>query len=489
MVEHKDVNTEIEDWNKLISSAKQLLLATSLLFLGAFGVTYIPTWNEELLSPSRFFKALYYTFIFSGGAHLTSQYTSKPINAFTNALSPYLDNIYLDPDVEKYKNLLARYSNLRPCLDDNNSQVLDYYFLMYRTWLYDVSNPEWRRFVIKNVSMYIEYNFKVLEQPSSKKQIQLSKNDIDLTAIQLLNLLETYPQQREAILEFVKCMGFYQLRDEEYKNLRAICLEGPPGVGKTTLIQKVCDIYGINLVTLKGKATIGEYSYGRQFYEDFIPAKASPIVQTLYNSQNLGFSGYTVMFFDEIDKLPHNPEAAASSNMPTLQEVAQFLLELTDNNQTTIKDPYTGLNYPKNRIIVIMAVNENILSLIPGLASRTDVILFEKIDQKNKLEIALNKLKTFCNENDLECTAELQNVVSIMVDNNEEDGVRELIEDIRALVYSLSQNSFYEGTLLQKPQNEILSHYEHLKRIKSIPNESNELENEESLISKPSFTP
>lgn len=33
-----------------------------------------------------------------------------------------------------------------------------------------------------------------------------------------------------------------------------------------------------------------------------------------------------------------------------------------------------------------------------------------------------------------------------MVENNQEDGVRELIEDIRALVYSLSQNSFYEGT-------------------------------------------
>lgn len=165
----------------------------------------------------------------------------------------------------------------------------------------------------------------------------------------------------------------------------------------------------MNLVILKGKATVGEYSYGRQFYEDFVPAKASPIVQTLYNSRNLGFNGYTVMFFDEIDKLPHSLDIAVSNNMPTLQEVAQFLLELTDNNQTTIKDPYTGLNYAKDRIIVIMAVNEHILNLIPGLASRVDIVTFEKIDQKNKLEIALSKLQMFCNQNNVEYSENLEN--------------------------------------------------------------------------------
>lgn len=489
MGDFQNNTTDPDDWSKLVSAAKQLLLGVGLIFSVAFAATYIPWPTTGFTVASRVFTALYHTFIFSGGMYLTAQYSVKPINAFTNALSPYLDNIYLDPDIEKYKNLLTKYHKMQPSLDPNNSQVLDYYFLMYRTWLYDISSPEWRRFVIKNISMYLDYNLKILEPQSSKRLTELHKHDIDLTAIQLLNLLETYPQQREAILNFSKCLGFYQLRDQEYKNIRAICLEGPPGVGKTTLIQKVCDIYGMNLVTLKGKATVGEYSYGRQFYEDFVPAKASPIVQTLYNSRNLGFNGYTVMFFDEIDKLPHSSDIAVSNNMPTLQEVAQFLLELTDNNQTTIKDPYTGLNYAKDRIIVIMAVNEHILNLIPGLASRVDIITFEKIDQKNKLEIALSKLHIFCSQNNVEYSENLETIVTTMVDNNQEDGVRELIEDIRALVYSLSQNSFYEGTLLQKPQHEILEYYKHIKRSKNTTDIANDAESQVLDQSKPVISP
>ena len=152
---HQNANSDSEDWQKLLTSAKQLFLGAAVIFAGAFGATYIPWPTAGFTLSSRIFTALYNTFMFSGGMYLTAQYSSKPINSFTNALSPYLDDIYLDPDIEKYKNLLTRYYNIRPYLDHNNYQVLDFYFLMYRTWLYDISSPDWRRFVLKNISMYI----------------------------------------------------------------------------------------------------------------------------------------------------------------------------------------------------------------------------------------------------------------------------------------------------------------------------------------------
>lgn len=457
-----------DDWQRLSSAAKTLMLGAALVFAVAYAATYValPAAGAALAFGERLYLALYNTAMVSGGMYLAAQYSSKPINAFSSALSPYLSNIYVDPDTQKYINLKNRFEKLKPEISQHNSQIYDFYFLMYKTWLYDVNNPDWRNFVLKNISMFLEYTFKILEHPQIKAT-NISKEQIDVNAKKLLALLATYPQQRDAILEFAKCIGFYQLRAQEYKNIRAICLEGPPGVGKTTLMQAICDIYGINLVTLKGKATIGENHGQRQWYEDFIPSRANPIVQTLYNSRMLGFEGYTLMFFDELDKLPRDRDAAASSNLPSLQSVAQFLLELTDNEKVTIRDPYTGLDYNKDRLIVAIAVNDSILEYIPGLASRVDVIIFDKIDQETKLNIAISKLETFCAENNVFIDDEIIEVVTAMVANNHEDGVRELVEDIRGLVYALANNGFYSDTLLAKPKPEILSHYKQIVRIKA----------------------
>lgn len=176
---------EIFRITRLIPMIEQTNLCSQAITIGSqahlpqvFAATYIPWPTAGFTVTSRVFTALYHIFIFSGGMYLTAQYSVKPINAFTNALSPYLDNIYLDPDIEKYKNLLTKYHNMRSSLDSNNSQILDYYFLMYRTWLYDISSPEWRRFVIKNISMYLDYNLKIFEPQSSKRLTELHKNMI-----------------------------------------------------------------------------------------------------------------------------------------------------------------------------------------------------------------------------------------------------------------------------------------------------------------------
>lgn len=457
-----------DDWQRLSSATKTLVLGAGLVFTVAYATTYtaLPAAGAGLFLGERLYLALYNTAMVSGGMYLTAQYSTKPINAFSSAISPYMSNFYIDPDTQKYLALKAKYENLKTNISQHNLQIYDFYFLMYKTWLYDVNNPDWRNFVLKNISMFLEYTLKILEQPEIKTEVTINKEQIDISAKKLLELLETYPQQRDAILEFAKCIGFYQLRAQEFKNIRAICLEGPPGVGKTTLMQSICDIYGINLVTLKGKATLGENYGQRQWYEDFIPSRANPIVQTLHNSRILGFEGYTLMFFDELDKLPHDSDAAASSNLPSLQEVAQFLLELTDNEKVMIRDPYTGLDYRKDRLIVTIAVNDSILEYIPGLASRVDVIIFDKINQETKLQIAISKLETFCTENNVFIDDELVEIVTTMVANNHEDGVRELIEDIRGLVYALANNDFYCDTLLAKPKPDILAYYKQLVRIK-----------------------
>ncbi len=459
-------NETSEDWDRLSSATKTLMMGAGLVFSVAYAATYVtlPAAGAAMLLGERLYLALYNTAMVSGGMYLTAQYSSKPINAFSSAISPYISNFYVDPDSEKYQGLKSRYEKLKPSISQNNAQIYDFYFLMYKTWLYDVNNPDWRNYALKNISMFLEYTFKIIEHPEINTRPPVNKDQIDIRAKKLLDLLATYPRQHEAMLEFAKCVGFYQLRAQEFKNIRAICLEGPPGVGKTTLMQNICDIYGINLVTLKGKATLGENYGQRQWHEDFIPSRANPIVQTLHNSRMLGFEGYTLMFFDELDKLPHDHDAAASNNLPSLQEVAQFLLELTDNEKVTIRDPYTGLDYRKDRLIVAIAVNDSILEYIPGLASRVDVIKFENISTETKLKIAISKLEIFCADNNVLIDDELIEVVTTMVANNKEDGVRELVEDIRSLVYALANNSFYSNTLLAKPKPEILSYYKQLMR-------------------------
>ena len=273
-------------------------------------------------------------------------------------------------------------------------------------------------------------------------------------------MLDTYPQQRDAILKFAKSVAFYQLRDEEdYKNIRALCLEGPPGVGKTKLIESLCEIYGINLVILKGKNTVGEYGWERTFYDDLQPSKAHPLVQAMYKSRKLGFDGYTMVFFDEIDKLPHGQDAN-SNYLPTLEEVAQLLLEIMDNDRETIRDGYSGMDFPKNKILLAIAVNESILDRIPGLERRVDVIKFDKIKPEIKQEIALRKLHSFCEDNKLAINDDLINTVTSMTNNNQQDGVGELIEEIRSLVYELSQNDFYTDTVLADDKKAILTRYE-----------------------------
>jgi hypothetical protein len=448
-----------EEWNKLVTSSKTIFTIVSMAFAMAFALTCIPgvlpAGSSILL---QILTACSGVFMVMGGSFLTAEITKRPLLAFTNALSPYSEAIIEDPDSLKYKTLHTRYLKMKEYIGNDNIDHLDYYFRHYKHWLYDSSDPSWKPIVLRMIIQYLEFAFVVLEQPQITTPRNVSKAEIETKAKALQEILDTYPEQKEAMSEFARNIGYYQMRGTGHESIKALYLVGPPGVGKTTIIQAICDLYEAKLTILKGKSCVSYNNGTRQFWEALETHKASPLCQALYASHSVGKTGYKVLFFDEVDKFPLQSNGG-SGGLPTLQEVSQNLLELTDNDQTRIKDPYSGMHCPKNQVIVVIAVNDCILKHIPALESRVDKINLGRVSKNTKVEIAGKKLILFSNRLKVEQEPELIDTVNNMATSNKKPGVREMVGDIKGLVHKLEQQSFYEGTSLGRSKKDIFEDY------------------------------
>jgi ATP-dependent Lon protease len=209
------------------------------------------------------------------------------------------------------------------------------------------------------VRTYIET---VLELPS----IYTEKENINLKKIKRILDEAHYglTEVKERILEY---LAVRQMSD----NLVApiICLVGPPGIGKTSIVKSVAEAIGRNYVrvSLGGVRDEAEIRGHRRTY---IGAQPGRIVNVLCQAK----TNNPVILLDEIDKMIGDFRG----------DPAAALLEVLDKEQnTTFRDHY--LEIPLDLSQVMFMVTANTLTTLPRpLLDRMEIIeingysLFEK---------------------------------------------------------------------------------------------------------------
>lgn len=177
---------------------------------------------------------------------------------------------------------------------------------------------------------------------------------------------------KERFVEMLAVMA----RTKDLKG-QIICLVGPPGVGKTSIVRSVAKAMGRKYVrmSLGGVSDESEIRGHRKTYVGAMPGR---IVNALIQAKSFN----PIILLDEIDKLGKDYKG----------DPASALLEVLDPEQNnTFRDNYMEFPLDLSKVLFITTANDP--STIPGpLYDRMEVIELVSYTQQEKEIIAKNHL-------------------------------------------------------------------------------------------------
>lgn len=218
-----------------------------------------------------------------------------------------------------------------------------------------------------------------------------------------------------------------------------ITLQGPPGIGKTALIQnglsKAFDL-PFNFISLGG-ATDSSHLEGFDYtYEGSTYGK---IVDILSRSKCMN----PVIYFDELDKVSETAKG---------QEIINILTHMTDTIQNNhFNDKYfTGIDIDLSKVIFIFSCND--LSKISNiLLDRMYIIKLESFTNIDKIKISQNHLLPQLNKKfkeDIEFSEELINY--LINSYTYEGGIRKLKELFYEILREINLRNLTNKKILNK---------------------------------------
>ena len=283
--------------------------------------------------------------------------------------------------------------------------------------------------VVRN---YIET---VLELPWKKS----TKDILDIKHAEKILEKQHYglKEVKERILEF---LAVKQLN----KNLSGsiLCLAGPPGVGKSSLVKSIAESLGRKFarISLGGVKDESEIRGHRRTYVGAMPGRIIKEMKHV-NSNN------PVLLLDEIDKMSNDYKGDPSSAM----------LEVLDPEQNKeFIDNYLDMPFDLSKIFFVATAND-IYAIPDALRDRMEVIQLSSYTEIEKLYIAkLYLIAKSQSENGLKklkITFTDKAISKIINEYTREAGVRQLKRTIDKLFRKIAKKSL-EKTIEQVTVNE-----------------------------------